>query len=94
MDHVLDGRAQYRRTSLTEAVDDHARAADGVLTRLHVGLFRLRQPTDRPPGGKRVARDWVLDALHVLVERVGPPVTRSEVEQRSRRWACATQSGR
>lgn len=81
VDHVLDGRVQYSRTSLTEAINDHARDADGVLTRLHVGLFRLRRPTDQTSGGKRVARDWVLVALHVLVERVGRSVTRSEVER-------------
>jgi hypothetical protein len=81
LDRMRVEHPTYGRQSVREAVDEHAQRADGVLTRPHVGLFRLRQPTDRPGEGTRVARDWVLDALGALADRVGRPVTRREVER-------------
>ena len=52
----------------------------GLLTRVQVGVFRLRVPGEQLTEGRRVARDWVLDALVALHEAGLAPVTRREVE--------------
>ena len=73
--------AGYASVTVREAVAEHARAGDGCLTRLRMGVFRLRQEGDARGVVTRLASSWVLEALTTLSGSVGRPVTRREVER-------------
>jgi hypothetical protein len=71
---------EYTEHTLQAVIHEEAVTRDGQLVRLHVGVFRLRRAGEQPAARRRVARDWVFEAL-VRLHRAGHlRVTRREVE--------------
>ncbi len=80
IDHVAASGGSYTGVTLRDVIQNEASHPAGLLTRVQVGVFRLRVPGEQLTEGRRVARDWVLDALVALHEAGLAPVTRREVE--------------
>ncbi len=79
-DRVTSLEGTYARETVRLVLQDEVTDPDGQLERMRFGVFRLRPP-GRPTGRRKVARDWVLDALVSLDQAGRTPVTRREVEQ-------------
>jgi hypothetical protein len=68
----------FAEETVKKALSAHTRHPEGVLSRVHVGLYRLRDGLGVAPTAR--AGDWVLEALLALGASPENPVSRRQVE--------------